>query len=266
MAVPQGPHGPYEPHEETVREQFRLQAETFTDDGFAVAGLDWIIEQLAPAAGEQALDVAAGAGHLGRALAPHVSHVAALDLTPEMLHQGQQLATRDGLRNIGFLAGDASALPWLDGQFDLVVCRLTLHQVGDPATIVEEMVRVTRADGRIGVVDMVAAPDPTVAAETDHLERRRDPSHNQILTAEEIGNLLTTAGSTVRSVSGRDIPVDFEDWMARTDTPEHGRTEIRSRVQDELDGGTQTGLNPAVTDDGSITLTRRWATVRASRH
>lgn len=61
-------------HNDAVREQFRIQAATFTDTGFAAAGRDWIVAQLGPAAGEQVIDVAAGAAHLGRALAPHVAH------------------------------------------------------------------------------------------------------------------------------------------------------------------------------------------------
>jgi hypothetical protein len=39
------------PHDDAVREQFRIQAQTFDDRGFATANLDWITGQLAPAAG-----------------------------------------------------------------------------------------------------------------------------------------------------------------------------------------------------------------------
>jgi len=56
-------------HDDAIREQFRLQAETWTDDRrFATAGLDWIVARLAPRPDDQVLDVAAGAGHVGRAL------------------------------------------------------------------------------------------------------------------------------------------------------------------------------------------------------
>ena len=137
-------------HNDAVRTQFRIQASTFTDTGFAVKGLDWIVAGLRPAVHEQVLDVAAGAAHLGRALAGHVAHVCALDLTPEMIEQGRRLADATSVRNISFLLGDAVALPSHDEQFDLTVCRLTLHQVADPRSVVHERVRVTRAGGRIG--------------------------------------------------------------------------------------------------------------------
>src|SRR5215469_13560227 len=182
-------------HNDAVREQFRIQAQTFDDQGFATANLDWIVAQLAPGAAEQVLDVAAGAAHIGRALAPHVRHVSALDLTPEMLAQGQELAAGAGLRNITFQLGDAAAMPWLDGQFDLVACRFTVHQVADPAAVVREMVRVSR--DRIAIIDMIVSANPAVAAEANRLERLRDPSHGRTHALGEIRNLLEQAGATI---------------------------------------------------------------------
>ena len=252
-------------HDDAVREQFRIQAATFTDEGFAASGLDWIVAQLAPEPGEQVLDVAAGAGHLGRALAPHVAHVSAIDLTPEMLWQGQRLAEAAGLRNIAFLAGDATALPWIDGQFGLVVCRIALHQVGDPAAVVREMARVTRPGGRVGITDIIADADPAVAAEANRLERRRDPSHGRTLTVPEIHGLLAAAGAQVTATTARDNPLDFEDWMERTQTPAAIREEIRERIARELDGGPPTGLRPHRGPDGAVRLTHTWATIMATR-
>jgi SAM-dependent methyltransferase len=217
-------------HDDLVREQFRAQAVTFTDEGFAARGLEWIVAQLAPANSELVLDVAAGAAHLGRALARHVAHVSALDLTPEMLRQGQRLAAAQGLPNMAFLVGDATALPWAGQQFDLVVCRLALHQVADPAPVVREMLRVTRSTGRIGITDMIADDDPVVAAETN-----------------------------------RDHPLDLEDWMSRTGTPGPARGAIRQRLDRELTGGQPTGLRPYRRFDGAISFNHQWVTVTAAR-
>jgi ubiquinone/menaquinone biosynthesis C-methylase UbiE len=256
-------------HNARVREQFRLQAGSFTDTGFATAGLDWIVDQLAPQPGEQALDVACGAGHLGRALAPHLGHVSAVDLTPEMLEQGDRLARAGGLTNITFCRGDATDLPWLDAQFDLVACRITLHQVADPAAVVREMVRLTRPSGRIAITDIVLDDGPgdglparAVAEENTRLERLRDPSHNRTLARAQIHQLLTDAGARVRSSTTRPNPLDLEDWMARSHTPETDRTEIRRRLDDERAGGRPTGLHPGYTA-GARTIRHTWATVIA---
>src|SRR5215813_5641761 len=253
-------------HDDLVRAQFRAQAVTFTDEGFAARGLEWIVAQLAPTSGELVLDVAAGAAHLGRALAPHVAHVSALDLTPEMLRQGQRLAAAQGLTNVAFLVGDATALPWTFEQFDLVVCRLALHQVADPAAVVREMLRVTRPTGRIGITDMIAADDPVVAAETNRLERLRDPSHNRTLTLTEIRSLLTDNGASITATAPRDHTLDLEDWMSRTGTPSPVRSAIRERLDRELAGGQPTGLRPYLRLDGTIGFYHQWATVTAVPH
>jgi SAM-dependent methyltransferase len=249
-------------HDDVVREQFRLQAPTFTDSGFAVDGLRWIVDQLRPTADDQCLEVACGAGHLGRALAPHLAHVNALDLTPEMLAQGDELARGSGLTNISFAVGDAAALPWLDDQFDLTVCRLALHQVGDPEAVVREMVRVTRPGGRVGITDIVLV-DPAVAEENTRIERLRDPSHHRTLSVTEIRELLGRAGATVVSTAAIDVERDLEDWMARSRTPDDVRVEIRDRLDDERRGGRPTGLRP--TDgDGGRAFVHPWATVVAT--
>ena len=239
---------------------------TFTDEGFAARGLEWIVAQLAPASGDLVLDVAAGAAHLGRALAPQVAHVCAVDLTPEMLAQGQRLAAAQGLTNVALVAGDATALPWAARQFDLVVCRLALHQVADPPAVVREMLRVTRPAGRIGITDMIADDDPVVAAQANRLERLRDPSHNRTLTLAEIGGLVTGSGASITATARRDHPLDLEDWMSRTGTPIPARRAIRERVDQELAGGQATGLRPHRGPGGAISFTHPWATVTAVPH
>jgi SAM-dependent methyltransferase len=252
-------------HNDAVRAQFRLQASTFTDTGFAVHGLDWILAELAPAGTEQVLDVAAGAAHLGRALAPKVAHVSALDLTPEMLEQGRGLAESAGLRNIAFQIGDAVSLPWLSAQFDLTVCRLTLHQVADPAAVVHEMVRVTRPTGRIAVIDITNVDDPVTAAEANRIERLRDPSHATTLTSGQISHLLVAAGARLVSIVQHEQPLDVEDWLARTAAPPAVRTAILERFNEELRSGVPTGLRPHHSDDGTLTLTHTWTMIVASR-
>lgn len=210
------------------------------------------------------LDVACGAAHLARALAPHVGHVCGVDLTPEMLQQAARLAQSDGVHNLTLQRGDATQLPWIDAQFDLVVCRLTLHQVDDPAGVVTEMVRVTRTGGRLAVVDMIADENPEHATEGDRLERLRDPSHGSTLRESHITGLLEAAGAHVTKITFRDNPLDAEDWMARTQTPDDDRRHIRARLDEELSGGTPTGLRPHRTDDGRMMILHRWAAIGAS--
>jgi SAM-dependent methyltransferase len=195
-----------------------------------------------------------------------VAHVSALDLTPEMLAQGQRLAAAQGLPNVAFLVGDATALPWAGQQFDLVVCRLALHQVADPPAVVREMLRATRPTGRIGITDIIAADDPVVVAEANRLERLRDPSHNRTLTLTEIRGLLTGNRARITATARRDHPLDLEDWMSRAGTPIPARGAIRERLDQELAGGRPTGLRPYRRLDGAVSFTHQWVTITATPH
>jgi SAM-dependent methyltransferase len=250
-------------HHDRVREQFRLQAPTFTRTGFAANGLDWIVAQLAPHSDQTALDVAAGAAHLGRALAPFVTQVAAIDLTPEMLLQGHRLAQESGLSNVTFQVGDAARLPWIDGQFDLVVCRLAVHQVSDPGAMVREMLRVTRPGGRIGIADIFVA-EPQTADETNRLESLRDPSHHRTLTREEIFGLIAAADGNVIFEATTEFNMGLDDWLERTHTPETNRMQIVSRFDQEIAGGAATGLQPTRAWSGALFFRHPWITVIAT--
>src|SRR4029079_6325424 len=79
---------PVEAHNEVVQREFAAQAASFGDPRYVFADteiLDWILEHIPHEPHFTALDVAAGAGHLARAVAARVRQVVALDLTPEML-------------------------------------------------------------------------------------------------------------------------------------------------------------------------------------
>src|SRR5262249_28903310 len=134
----------------------------------------WVFERLPLTEDDVILDVAAGTGHAARQLAASARAVVALDATDAMLARGQAQAAEDGCGNVVFMRGDAAALPFLDGSFDVVVSRFSAHHFEDPVAVVAEMVRCTRPGGHVALVDLVADEDPEVAAEQNRLERLRD--------------------------------------------------------------------------------------------
>ena len=77
-----------------AQERFGTFAATYaTSRSHAKGGsLPRLVELLAPHKGATALDIATGAGHVALALAPHVTHVIASDLTPQMLMVARGLA------------------------------------------------------------------------------------------------------------------------------------------------------------------------------
>lgn len=120
---------------ETVRRSFAVQAHAFEDPTRTFGSADvaaWMTEHSPTRATDIVLEVAAGTGLFGRALAPLVAAVVAVDLTPEMLREGQRGADSAELSNVVFQLADGTQLPFLDRSFDRVISRLAIHHFDDP--------------------------------------------------------------------------------------------------------------------------------------
>lgn len=105
-----------------------------------------------------ALDVATGTGDLAIALArrPGIRQVVGLDFVPEMVHEARQKVLRRGSpKAIGFLRGDALALPFPDNAFACATCCFGLRNMEDVPKALAEMVRVVRHRGRVVVLEIV---------------------------------------------------------------------------------------------------------------
>src|ERR1700677_5055594 len=114
--------------DEEVRQSFARQVALFsgTDSPFASRSslsTRWV-EPLEP--DMIVLDVACGAGHVAEEIAPKVRQVVGLDLTSDLLRLGQERLKTNGLSNVLLQEGNAAELPFLNGSFDLVVCRSAL--------------------------------------------------------------------------------------------------------------------------------------------
>jgi len=156
---------------------------------------------LSPLGGdERALDVGCGTGALAYALAPLVGEVVGVDSSEEYL----AAAREDAPDNCTFVLGDAEALPFPYGDFDLVGCLRVLHHVARPELVVSEIARVTRPGGRLLIADQLGDVDPMRSLELDRFERARDPSHTRLLPDADIrgyldaNDLIVTANEIVR--------------------------------------------------------------------
>ena len=230
-----------------VRREFGQQAARFEDQGLTLSNqsyLDWIVEQLDLQPHFEVLDVAAGTGHLSRMIAPHVKHIIALDLTSEMLAQGQLQAEQQGLTNLVFEQGEAEHLTYANEGFDLVVTRFSLHHFADVRQPLQEMVRVCRRGGKVAVIDMVSPDDPAVAVTYNHLERLRDASHVRALTADELQRVMRDRGLDVVHTSHRNIEVDLNSWLDLTRAAPVARETIRDTLNQDLQGLKTTGMRP----------------------
>ena len=135
---------------------------------------------------ERALDVGCGAGALAYALAPLVGEVVGVDSSEDLVDVAREHAPPGAT----FVLGDAEALPFPYGDFDLVGCLRVLHHVRRPELVVSEIARVTRPGGRILLADQLGDIDPMRSLELDRFERARDPSHTRLLPDADIRGYL----------------------------------------------------------------------------
>jgi SAM-dependent methyltransferase len=197
-------------HNEVVRQSFTQQVGLFTGDDAPFARrfaspLAWMgpldVDMIV-------LDVACGAGHAAEQAAPYVRQVVGIDLTAALLCSGADRLRDAGAHNVLLQSGDATSLPFVDGSFDLVVCRSSLHHFPHPESAVAEMARVCRPGGRVVVSDMTA-PNAEVRDAFDELHRRIDPSHVRALLEAELAELVGTVGTvTYRDTSSTTLPID----------------------------------------------------------
>ncbi|MSQ22125.1 MAG: bifunctional demethylmenaquinone methyltransferase/2-methoxy-6-polyprenyl-1,4-benzoquinol methylase UbiE [Dehalococcoidia bacterium] len=107
-----------------------------------------------------ALDVATGTGDLAIALArrPGICQVVGLDFVPEMLHLARRkVLRRSPSKAIGFLQGDAMALPFPDDAFTCATCCFGLRNMEDVPKALAEMARVVERGGRVVIIEIVPA-------------------------------------------------------------------------------------------------------------
>lgn len=97
--------------------------------------------------GTEVLDVAAGAGNASIPAALAGARVTALDLVPELLDTGRELAREAGV-DIEWVEGDAEALPFADARFDTVLSVVGVQFAPRHEATAAEIVRVLRPGGR----------------------------------------------------------------------------------------------------------------------
>jgi len=110
-----------------------------------------MIEALDVHSTERVLDVATGSGNAAIAAARRGCDVVGLDYVPALLDRARLRAEAEGL-TIKFVEGDAEALPFDDGSFDVVSSVFGAMFAPNQEQTASELARVTRSGGRIGIV------------------------------------------------------------------------------------------------------------------
>ena len=155
--------------------------------------LDLVVEWCEPAVGVTALDVATGGGHVARRLRERGATVVTADPAPGMRADTTAFA---------------EDLPFADGSFDVVACRIAAHHFEDVPAAVAEMARVSRS--------LVLVEDNLDLGErSEEGERLRDPSHVRCYSEAEWEVMLEAAGVRVDAIERFDRRVPLQPWLDR---------------------------------------------------
>jgi SAM-dependent methyltransferase len=205
-------------YEDSIRDEFTHQTDAFARAGALKAeeALGALVA-LVPADPEARwLEVACGPAMVGRELAPKVGSLHGVDLTPAMIEKAREEALREGLGNVEFSLGDATALELEDASFDGAITRFSLHHVPAPQRMVEEMARVVRPGGWVVVADYARDDDAAAGAWSEEIDRLRDPSHWASLTPARLRAIGEAAGLELESERLLPFELNFVDWRERS--------------------------------------------------
>jgi ubiquinone/menaquinone biosynthesis C-methylase UbiE len=172
------------------------------------------------ARGDRVLDVAAGTGNVAIRAAEMGAEVIASDLTPENFDAGRREAEASGVE-LEWVVGDAEALPFADGQFDVVTSSLGAMFAPNHQAVADELVRVCRTGGTIGMINFTAdglaadffgtlapyMPAPPPGALSPLLWGSED--HVRKVFSGRVESLDLTPGSYVERTAGEDAYVEL---------------------------------------------------------
>jgi ubiquinone/menaquinone biosynthesis C-methylase UbiE len=199
------------------KKRFNRFASRYVSSGTHAQGpeLERLVEIVDPQPDWVVLDVATGGGHTALRFAPLVKRVVAIDIAPAMLYAAETFINAAGVKNVSFRLGDAEDLPFNDGSFNLVACRIAPHHFPDTFRFVKESARVLKPGGRLLVQDHALPEDGAAARYIDTFERLRDPSHNRAFSESEWVRMLQGAGLAVEHTEKIVKRHEFQSWVER---------------------------------------------------
>jgi SAM-dependent methyltransferase len=172
--------------------------------------------------GDRVLDVAAGSGNAAIPATRAGARVVASDLTPELLSAGQRQAQQQGLQ-LEWRQADAEALPFADGEFDIVMSCLGVMFAPHHQAAADELVRVCRPGGTIGLLSWTPegfigqmfaamkpyAPPPPPGAQPPPLWGSEQ--HVRALLADRVTGISAQRGTVRVELFAR--AADFRDYF-----------------------------------------------------
>ncbi len=181
-------------------DQFHTRGLAATHDLIGFAGIE---------AGSRVLDVGSGLGGPARlAASERDCYVTGIDLTKEFCEVATLLSKLTGLEHATeFRHGDATALPFADGEFDLAFTIQIQMNVADKRRFYGEIFRALKPGGRFAFQDILAGPGGEI-----HLPVpwAATPETSFLVPVQELRELLRRAGFRLETLE--DISDEALAW------------------------------------------------------
>lgn len=177
--------------------------------------LDLVVEWCEAGEGVQALDVATGGQHVARRLRQAGARVVTIDPAPGMEPD---------------VISRAEEIPFADGSFDVVACRIAAHHFEDVGAAVREMARVSK--------DRVVVQDNLFQGEAmEEAEKLRDPTHVRRYDEDEWRVFFADAGLEVDrlEIMSRRMPVD--PWLDRAEATAEVAAAVKALIAGMIEDG-----------------------------
>ncbi|MGI8553291.1 MAG: class I SAM-dependent methyltransferase [Dehalococcoidia bacterium] len=220
-------------HNETVRQAFTRQAVAYAAAPSIAdpSRVGRLVRAVNAAPEARVIEIAMGPGHVALGFALACREVVGIDLTEAPLAIAEQARRERGLTNVRFQLGDATQLPFLDGEFDVVVCRFAFHHFDRPERVLAEMKRVCRPLGSIAIEDLIVSEHPQRAAYQNRFENLRDDSHTRAFTLTALVAMVAAGAVEIEHVSTDELVPELENWLQRAQTPPDRAAEARRLIE-----------------------------------
>jgi ubiquinone/menaquinone biosynthesis C-methylase UbiE len=217
-----------------IREHFIDGAEDYQlapIDQLHVGGLGAskrLLERLKPLNPLKVLEIGSGLGGFMRQMESFgIIEVTGIDICHEFNRLNRELVNvAEGKFNGRVLTADASALPFKDSSFDLILFQHSLLNIPDTQALLVECKRLLRSEGYLLMHEIFSGTRPDLMVYPVPWARSNSTSH--LICVEEMTELLNKSGFNVHSLE--DWTVEALNWRQKQVNKEATAQQINAKL------------------------------------
>lgn len=145
--------------------------------------------------------------------------------------------------NIIFVLADADRLPFRNGAFDVVTCRMSVHHFAHPLSALREMCRTCKRGGRVAIVDVISSEDAARSELHNRMGKLHDRSEVRQWRRSELEQMARDAGLKISRVELFSHPMSFDEWIRLGNADAQTAAAVREMMIASMEGDTA-GLRP----------------------